>query len=366
MKKYNFDEYFDRTNTRSEKWDGNTPFFRKSEGTLPMWVADMDFKCPKPIIDAIINRAEHGFYGYTFFPSEYYTAVINWFQRRHNWTLEKSWIHYTPGVIPAIYLSVQAFSEPGDKVIIQSPVYPPFPSAVKTNDRKILVNLLKLSKGRYTMDFEDLKEKVRQPDVKIIILCNPHNPTGRVWRKEELTQFGEICLENQVLVISDEIHCDIIYPENKFTPFASISHEFAQNSVVCTSPSKPFNYPSLKVSNIIIPNQNLRSKFLNMRARTGLRDPNCFASLVVEATYNECEDWLDELIVYVKGNLEFLKNFIKQNLPLVEVIEPEGTFLVWLDFRKLGYNSKELSSILKEKAKLTLFEGFIFGKGGKG
>ena len=365
--KYNFDEYIDRRNSRCHKWDGENPMYRKSENLLPLWVADMDFQSPKPIIDAIIKRAEHGFFGYSFFPAEYYEAVINWFQRRYNWKLEKNWIVFTPGVVPAIFLSVQAYSEPGDKVLIQTPAYPPFAASVKDNGRQRLLNPLKLINGRYEMDFEDLKEKAKEPKVKMIILCNPHNPTGRVWTKEELTQFGEICLENQVLVISDEIHGDIIYPgSHNFTAFASISDEFAQNSITCTSPSKTFNYPSLKVSNIIIPDSKLRGKFIETRKKSALRDPNCFASLVVEATYNECEDWLEEMIKYLKENLEFLKSFISQNLPQVRVIEPEGTYLVWLDFRDLGYDTKELTNIIKGKAKVALEDGFLFGKEGRG
>jgi len=365
--KYNFDEIIDRKNSRCHKWDGENPMYRKSENLLPLWVADMDFQSPKPIIDALIKRAKHGFFGYTFFPDEYYEAVINWFQRRYNWKLEKNWIIYTPGVLPGLCLSVQAYSEPGDKVIIQTPAYPPFVSSVKDNGCKPLINPLKLTNSRYEMDFEDLKEKVKDPKVKMIILCNPHNPTGRVWTKEELTQFGEICLENQVLVISDEIHADIIYPgSHNFTAFASISDEFAQNSITCTSPSKPFNYPSLKVSNIIIPNTKLRGKFIIQRTKLHIRDPNSFASVVVEATYNECEDWLEEMLMYIKQNLEFLKSFIKQNLPQVKVIEPEGTYLVWLDFRDFGYSTKELTSIIKGKAKVALEDGFLFSKDGRG
>ena len=364
--KYNFDEFIDRRNTRCHKWDGENPMYRKSENLLPLWVADMDFQSPKPIIDAIIKRAEHGFFGYSFFPDEYFEAVINWFQRHYNWKLERNWIVFTPGVVPAIFLSVQAYSEPGDKVIIQTPAYPPFAASAKDNGRKRLINPLKLVNGRYEMDFEDLKKKVKEPGVKMIILCNPHNPTGRVWTTEELTQLGEICLKNQVLVVSDEIHGDIIFPDHNFTAFASISEEFAQNSITCTSPSKPFNYPSLKVSNIIIPNSKLRGKFIEIRKKSALRDPNCFASLVVEAAYNECEDWLEEMIKYVKGNLEYLKTFIKQNLPLVKVIEPDGTYLLWLDFRDLGYNTKELTNIIKGKAKVALEDGFLFGKAGRG
>lgn len=362
---HNFEEVIDRKNTCSAKWDGTDKFFQKPN-LLPMWVADMDFLSPRPIIEAIIRRAEHGVFGYTFLGSQYYEAVINWFQRRHNWTLDKSWIYYAPGVLPGISFSVQAFSKPGDKVIVQNPIYTPFYQIIKNNDRKRLLNPLKLSNGRYEMDFKDLKAKVRNPRAKLIILCNPHNPTGRVWTKEELTSLGEICLENQILVITDEIHCDLIYPGYKYTPFASISNEFAQNSITCNSPSKTFNLPSLKVANIIIPNPQLRTNFSKIRQRNYIREPNCFASAVVEAAYNECEDWVEELILYIKDNLEFLKNFIKENLPEVKLIEPEGTYLVWLDFRKLGFDGKELTKILFENAKVALWEGYLFGKGGKG
>jgi cystathionine beta-lyase len=364
-KHYSFDEIVNRKNTCSSKWDGTDNFFQK-ENLLPMWIADMDFLSPQPIIEAIINRAKCGVYGYTFLPNTYYSAVINWFQRRHNWTIEKKWIYYAPGVLPGLSFAVQAFSKPGDKIIVQNPIYTPFYSIIKNNDCKRLLNPLNLSNGRYTMDLRDLKRKVKDPRVKIMILCNPHNPTGRVWTKEELTDLGEICLENQILVITDEIHCDLVYPGYKYIPFASISKDFAQNSITCTAPSKTFNLPSLKVANIIIPNPKLRSKYNKIRQRNHITNPNYIVSAVTEAAYNECEDWLEELILYIKENLEFLKNFIQSNLPEVKVIEPEGTYLVWLDFRELGLESKELSKILFEKAKVALWEGQLFGKGGKG
>lgn len=363
--KYNFNEVIDRKNTYSEKWDGVSHLFQKPD-LLPLWVADMDFRSPQPIIDAIIRRAEHGIYGYSITPPEYYDATINWYKRRHGWILDKKWFFYTPGVIPAINFTIQAFSEPRDKVILQNPAYPPFFFAIKNNERRKSLNSLSLNNGRYTMDFDDLEKKVKDPLAKILILCNPHNPTGRVWTREELTRVGEICLENNILVLADEIHCDLIYPGHKHAPFASISDEFAQNSITCTSISKTFNLPGLKLSNIFIPNPNLRVKFNNIIQGTGVKEPNCFTSTALIAAYDKCEDWLDELMIYVKNNLEFLKAFVKENIPGVKVTEPEGTYLVWLDFRELIPDSKELTRILFDVAKVALFEGFLFGKGGSG
>ncbi|MFX1340827.1 MAG: MalY/PatB family protein, partial [Promethearchaeota archaeon] len=296
---YKFDEFIDRKNTCSVKWDGTDKFFHR-KGLLSMWVADMDFLSPRPIIDAIIRRAEHGVFGYIFLSSRYYEAVINWFQRRHNWMLDKRWIYYSPGVLPGISFAVQAFSNPGDKIIIQNPIYTPFYHIIKNNSRKRLLNPLKFSNGRYEMDFKDLNIKARHPRAKLMILCNPHNPTGRVWTREELTVLGEICLENHILVIADEIHCDLVYPGYKYVPFASISREFAQNSVTCNSPSKTFNLPSLKIANVIIPNAQLRTNFNKIRQSHHITVPNCFASAALEAAYNECEDWVDDLILYIK------------------------------------------------------------------
>jgi len=312
---FNFDEYIDRSNTHSEKF---------------------------------IKRAKHGIYGYTFFPTEYYTAVINWFKRRHNWDIKKNWITYTPGVIPGINLTIQSFSKSRDKIIIQNPAYPPFFSAVRNNDRRRLLNPLKFSSAR------------------ILILCNPHNPTGRVWTKKELIRLGEICLQNNILVLSDEIHCDLIYPKYKHIPFASISDEFAQNSITCTSPSKTFNLPGLKVSNIVIPNQKLRNIFRKSCRSIGITQANCFGSIALEIAYNNCENWLVEAILYIQKNLEFLKAYLEENLPELEIVEPEGTYFVWIDFRKLGFDANQLSTIMLEKAKVALFEGYLFGKGGKG
>jgi cystathionine beta-lyase len=363
--RYKFDKVINRLNSRSEKWDAVSEIFNKSD-LLPLWVADMDFQSPSPIIEALVHRVNHGIFGYSYFPPEYYTAVINWFQRRHNWHIDKNWIHFTPGVIPALNFALQAFSEKWDKIIIQSPAYTPFYMAVRNNHRKIVLNPLKLTNGKYRIDFGDLRKKVKNTKVKILILCSPQNPTGRVWTKEELITLGEICLDHQVLIISDEIHCDIIYPGYKHIPFASLSERFAQNSITCTSPSKTFNIPSLKVSNIIIPNRRLSTKFNQIIQRNGCTEPNCFASIALEAAYNDCEEWLEALIGYLKSNLQYLKKFINEYLPELEVIEPEGTFLVWLDFRKLRLKSKHLNEVLFEKAKVALWEGYLFGKEGKG
>ncbi|MFX0071421.1 MAG: MalY/PatB family protein [Candidatus Hermodarchaeota archaeon] len=315
---------------------------------------------------AIIRRAKHRVFGYSYLSHEYYDAVINWFKRRHSWTIEKNWIFFTPGVLPGLSFSIQAFSEPGDKILLQTPAYPPFFSVIRTNSRSRLLNPLKLIDGRYEIDFKDLRKKVKDPKARFLILCNPHNPSGRVWTKKELTTLGEICLDNQILVISDEIHCDFVYPNNKHIPFASICNEFAQNSITCTSPSKSFNIPSLKVANIIIPNSKLRNSFSKIRQQNHITEPNCFASTALEAAYNECEGWLDDVIKYIQTNLEFLKDYIKKKLPEIKVIEPEGTYLVWLDFRKLGFSVNELSNVLFDKAKVALFEGWLFGRNGRG
>jgi len=363
--RYDFDEIVDRKNTCSTKWDRTDAFFAK-QNLLPMWIADMDFRSPRPIIEAIIQRANHGVFGYTFLSNTYYEAVINWFQRRHGWTIDKSWIFSDPGVLTAISFAIQSFSEPRDRIIVQNPVYTPFYSIIKNNECKKLLNPLKLSNGRYTMNIGDLKAKAKDPRAKFIILCNPHNPTGRVWTKEELIAVGEICLDNHIIVISDDIHCDLVYPEFQYTPFASISEEFARNSITCTAPTKTFNIPSLKVANTIIPNPKWRTTYSKIRQRHHLTNQNVFASAVLEAAYNKCEDWLEELISYIKENLEFLKNFIAENLPKVKIIDPEGTYLVWLDFRNLGITTKELTKILFIEAKVALWEGPLFGKGGKG
>ncbi len=363
--KYNFDEIIDRHGTSSMKWDFLAQFFG-SEDLLPLWVADMDFKVCPHIIDALIKRAQHGIYGYSMFMPSYYDSVIKWYKKKYHWDIKKEWIVFTPGVVPAINLAIRAFTNPGDKIIVQPPVYYPFYSAIEENGRLILTNPLIFKNGHYEMDYKDLEKKVMDPKARMLILCSPHNPVGRVWKKEELEQLGEIAVDNGILVISDEIWSDIRYSKIDFTNFASISEKFANNSITCTSPSKTFNLAGLQISNIIIPNKKLRQIFQNYVNATGFTKPNFFAVIAAQIAYDECEEWLDELLKYIEGNKNFLKKFLKENMPDVELVEPEGTYLAWLDFRKIETDPKKLERLLREKAKVAFDEGYIFGPGGEG
>ncbi|MHA2128075.1 MAG: MalY/PatB family protein [Promethearchaeota archaeon] len=364
-KYWSFDKVIDRTDTQSAKWE----YYDKD--LLPLWVADMDFRVPQPIIDAIINRAKHGIFGYSYYHDAYYNAVMSWFKRRYDWVINRDWLAFTPGVIPAINIALLSFTNPGDKIIVQNPVYYPFYGAIQNNGRQVTFNQLKLSNGVYRMDFDDLKQKVRDPRTKLLILCSPHNPVGRVWNKEELAQLGKICFENEIIVVSDEIHCDLVYPEYKHTNFASINKDFALNSITCTSLSKTFNLAGLQLSNIIIPNQKLKKTFMNTIESVFIPEefgylPNNLSLAAFTAGYEKCDDWLDSLILYLQENLEFLKSYLKKNIPLIKVNEPEGTYLVWLDFRKLGIAYDQLETFLLEKAKVILDDGIKFGGGGEG
>ncbi|MFW9881072.1 MAG: MalY/PatB family protein, partial [Candidatus Thorarchaeota archaeon] len=366
---YDFDQVIDRTKSNSAKWDKEILGKRFGDpDLLPLWVADMDFKVPQPIIEKLVKTAEYGIYGYSTIPPSFFEAVLSWFKRRYGWDIDKKWLSLTPGVIPALDVAVNAFCNPGDKVIVHNPVYYPFYRVIENNGRRILLNPLEFANNHYTMDFEDLEEKVKDPRTKMIILCNPHNPIGRVWRREELKQLGEICIKNEILVVSDEIHCDLIFPGYKHTNFATINEEFAQNSITCTSTSKTFNLAGLRISNIVIPNEKIRQTYVNTQANLGVGGPNLFAVAAMETAYKHetCEKWLDALLLYLKESLDFLKDYIKENLPQIKVIETEGTYLVWLDFRELGLESKELEKLMRGKAKLALDEGYIFGQGGEG
>lgn len=364
-KKYNFDEVIDRRGTGSLKWDSLKERFG-SDDLLPLWVADMDFRAPQPVIDALISRARNGVYGYTSLKPSYYNSIINWYGRRYGWDIEKEWIVITPGVVSAINFAIQALTSPGDKVIVQPPVYYPFFSSIESNGRHVLYNPLKLVDGRYEMDFEDLEKKVRDSRAKIIILCSPHNPVGRVWRREELIKFGKICIENGITVISDEIHSDLLYPGIEHINFASISKEFAENSVTCTSASKTFNLAGLHISNIIIPNKLIRQSFENSVLSAGTSDPTPFGAEALQTAYDKCEDWLDEFLEYLYGNLKFLREFVRDNIPRVKLIEPEATYLCWLDFREVEPDPVRLEKMMLKDAKVALDEGYIFRSGGEG
>lgn len=361
---YNFDNVIERRNTGSVKWDKKEEVFQERE-VLPMWVADMDFSSPQPIIEAIKQRADHGIFGYSTMHEGYYDAIIQWNQRRHRWAIEKDWITISPGVVPALNTIVKTFTEPGDKIIIQTPVYYPFTNAIVENGREVVLNTLQLKNGRYFMDFEDLRNQL-DPGVKMIILCNPHNPGGSVWTKEELQELGEICVAHNILVVADEIHCDLVYADYKYTPFASICEAFAQNTICCTAPSKTFNLAGLQLSNIIIPNEGLRKKFLGAVSRTPLQLTNPFAIAATESGYKEGEEWLEQLLAYLQRNVAYLTDFIATHLKAITVIQPESTYLVWLDCRGLGLEPEQLEKLLIKKARVGFNQGYTFGPGGEG
>ncbi len=367
MNKWNFDEVIDRKCYGTIKWDPYVlKFFLGHENLLPLWVADMDFRAPEPITKAMIERVNHGIFGYTLPEEDFYQAVINWFQRRHNWKIQRDWFISTPGIVSAISYLVLAFSKLGDKIIIQEPVYYPFRMCIENNGRRALVNPLKFVDGHYEMDFEDLEKKVKDPRAKVLILCSPHNPVGRVWKLEELEKLGNICIKNNIIVISDEIHCDLIFPGFTHVPFASISEQFAQNSITCTAGSKTFNIAGLQTSNILIPDPIKRQIFNTQMENLSLRFPGIFGAIALKAAYNECEDWLDAAMAYMKKNYEFLEKFIQERLPGVKVIEIQGTYLVWMDFRGLKLTPIELDDIIKKEAKVGLDNGPMFGTGGLG
>ncbi len=365
MMKYDFDEVIERRGTDSIKW---APKLLKEnfgeEECIPMWIADMDFFAAQPIRDAIIARAQHGIFGYGHKSGEFLEAAVNWQKKRNGWEIKKEWILFTPGIIPALSFIVETFCNRGDKVIIQSPVYYPFTNIINNNGCHIANNPLILNNGKYEMNFSELEELAQDSRTKLMILCSPHNPVGRVWTEDELKRLGEICIRNNVLVVTDEIHSDLIYPPNRHIPFGKISEEFKMNSIICTSPSKTFNLAGLQLSNIIIPNERIRLE-LNNKLLTIDIDPGSFASVAQIAAYNQGEEWLEELLVYLQNNLDFIDRFINEQMPRVKLIKPEATYLAWLDFSDYGLTYQELQALMQKKAKVALDDGYIFGAGGE-
>lgn len=363
--KINFDEQIERRNTNSLKYDFAVHRGKPAD-ILPLWVADMDFKVAQPILDAIIKRTEHGIFGYSEVQEEYFEAVKNWMKKRHDWTVERRWLVKTPGVVFALAMAVKAFTKPGDGVMIQQPVYYPFSEVIEDNDRKIVDNTLVLgADGVYRMDLEDFEKKAIENQVKLYFLCNPHNPVGRVFHREELEQLGEICLRHHILVVSDEIHQDFVY-NGKHQVFANLSEELSNITITCTAPSKTFNVAGLQVSNIFIPNGELRGKFKKQVAAAGYSQLNTLGLTACEAAYRYGEEWHDELMEYLKGNLAYVREYLKENLPGIKLIEPEGTYLIWLDFRELLLTEEERENLIVKKAGLWLDSGAIFGAAGEG
>jgi cystathionine beta-lyase len=362
--RYNFDEIIFRTNTDCEKYDGRTGYFGSIQ-VLPMWVADMDFKTPDFIIEAIKKRADHGILGYTFHSQGFYESIINWMKNKHNWNIKKEWILHVPGIVPALNLAIQAYSEPGDKIVIQPPVYFPFFSSIRNNERQLVVNPLKYSEGRYHMDLDDLEEKI-DSKTKMIFLCNPHNPAGISWTKNEIDQLARICLKHKLIIISDEIHSDLILKGYKHTPTATLSDEIANITVTLMAPSKTFNTAGLACSEAIIPNPELYRKFKRSIDNVHVGMGNLFGSIALEAAYKQGDEWLTQLLDYLQANVDFTLDYFAKNIPRIKAMKPEATYLIWLDCRLLGMNNKSLKEFFIFKAKVGLNNGPDFGKEGEG
>jgi len=371
-KDWDFDQIIDRSNTGSMKWEPGVlkeKFGKGRERLLPLWVADMDFKSPTVVRQAMEKRLAHQVYGYTIQDQDYNKALISWYQRRHQWDIKNNWVLTTPGIVPAVNYFIQRFSKPGDKVLIQTPVYYPFAQSIVTNGRRILENPLKIEEGRFLMDFEDLTNKVKDPRVKVAVLCSPHNPVGRVWTREELERFGNICIENNVLILADEIHCDLIMPGSKHISFQGISREFAMNSIAGVAASKTFNLAGLQQSSLIIPNDDLYNEFSIYLETLGIGprgSGTLLGAIATQAAYNGAELWLEDLLLYLNENYIYLKTTLEDQLPGVKVHDLEGTYLAWADFRPLGFSSEKIIQILEEEAGVALDHGDWFGGDGAG
>lgn len=359
-----FDEIIDRVGTNSVKWDFREKIFG-TDDVIPLWVADMDFPCPPQVVEALVNRAKHPIYGYPGDSEAMYEAAKGWINRRFGTDVQKEWMVPVPGVVPGIRMAIEAFTKPGDKVIIQPPVYPPFFATSEDVGRRIVENPLKMIDGKYTMDFEDLRKKI-DGRTKLLVLCSPHNPIGRVWSKEELTTLGKICVEHNIIIIADEIHSDLVFEKGAHIPFYTISEELANQSITFISGSKTFNIAGLFSSLMISKNPGLRNEFKAAISKAGHTHLNLFGIEAMTAAYNHGDDWLDELLVYLKGNAEFIQEYLTINIPEIKVSVPEATYLAWLDFRELGLYGQNLRHFLIEDAKLGLNDGFNFGKQGDG
>lgn len=364
-KNLDFDTVIDRKHTNSLKYDFAARR-GKPEDVLPLWVADMDFRVSSYIQEAITKVASHGVFGYSDVQEEYFEALKGWMKRHYDWDVEACWLIKTPGVVFALAQAVCAFTEPGDAVLIQQPVYYPFSEVIRNNGRRIVDNtLVQDETGSYHIDFADFEEKIKRENVKLFYLCNPHNPVGRVWSREELEQIGDICLRNHVIVVSDEIHADFVF-KGKHQVLANLKEEYRENVVTCTSPSKTFNLAGLQVSNIFIPNQALRRKFRRQAASSGYSQLNAVGLAACEAAYRDGEEWYQAVKEYIRANIAYTKRFLEEHIPQVRMTEPEGTYLVWIDFRGLGLSEKALGDLIVKKARLWLDGGEMFGETGRG
>ena len=361
---WNFDEPVNREGSGCIKYDLRKETFGKSD-VIPMWVADMDFLTPEFIVKALQERLNHNIYGYSLRSPQYYSSIISWHKRRHNWAIEKDWIIFTPGVVPALNMATLAFTNPGDSVIVQPPVYFPFFSAVESHGRKLIYNRLAETADGWRMDFDALEKSIEN-NTKMLILSNPHNPVGRVWTREELVKITEICLRHNLLILSDEIHCDLVLPGYTHVPVASLSPETAERTVTCIAPSKTFNLAGMSTSSIIISNPALRKEFRKITDSLHISNGNIFGSVASEAAYTSGDQWLDELLTYIDGNIEFTVDYLGKMLPEIIPSATEATYMIWLDCRKLGMKGSELMSFFVNRAGIGMNEGSSFGPGGEG
>ncbi|PAB60578.1 MalY/PatB family protein [Anaeromicrobium sediminis] len=361
--KYDFHEIIDRSENNSLKYDELDSMFGRKD-LYSLWVADMDFKVAPAIQKALEDKVKEGIYGYTSRPDSYYGSMVNWYNRRYNWNIDKDLVLHSPSVVSSLSLMVQEFTKPGDKIIIQPPVYYPFSNVVKNHGRKLVLNPLKEVDGKYYMDYEDLEEKIDE-NTKLLILCNPHNPVGRVWTKEELEKLGNICIKKGVKIVSDEIHGDLTLWGRRYTPLGSISEEFRKNTITCLSTSKTFNLAGVQASFIVVPDKEDFEKLDRVMGLYDVSRNNCFSLVAVEAALTHGEEWLEELLVYLGENIEFLIDYCKNHMPKIVPNKPEGTYLVWLDCSNLNMTTKELDDFMINKAKVALDSGFWFGREGK-
>jgi len=360
---YNFDEIINREGTGCIKYDARKEVFGKSN-VLPLWVADMDFKTPDFVIKALKKRLEHEVLGYSFRTQSYNNSIVQWQNNRHQWKIQKEWLSFTPGVVSGLIFAVESFSSPGDEIILQPPVYTPFFNVILNTGRKVVENPLKKVDGRYTFDLEDFKKKIT-PSTKMLLLCNPHNPGGTVWKREELTALSNICLENNIMMVSDEIHADIVYKGNKHIPLASLSKDIANHCVVFMAPSKTFNVAGLSTAYVVIPDVRLLGLYQKTLAREGLMYGNIMGTVALEAAYSNGEDWLEQLLEYLSGNISFIDKFLKENLPKVIMMKPEATFLAWLDFSAFNLSDDEIKQKIINSG-VGLNQGIEYGKQGSG
>jgi cystathionine beta-lyase len=362
--KYNFDQVINRYETSSEKWDEVEHIYGESD-LLPLWVADMDFQSPPVVIEAMQKRIEHGIFGYNTRMDSYYEAITNWMREKHQWEIPKEWICYSPGVMPAISLVITHFTKPNDLILVQPPVYAPFFEVVTKNNRKLITNPLKYENNRYFIDFADLERKL-DLGVKLFILCSPHNPVGRVWSKEELTQLAKMCGERDVLIVADEIHSDLVYKGNKHIPLASISEELAQRSIICNAPTKTFNLPGIQTANVIIANEKLRTHFQKALESHFLQFSNTFGIIATESAYRFGADWLEQCMDYIQDNFQLVQSYFKEHVPEIKVIQAEGTYLAWLDCKYLPFDTPTLMKCMIKEAKVAPVFGKTFGMEGAG